>query len=367
MRVTLFAVGSRGDAQPYVALGVGLARAGHRVTIATHATFRGLVVDHGLRFAPLAGDPQAIVAAADVWMATGRTRHMLPAMGDFWRRLRPLLDALLADYWRLGPDNDLLVYSAVAAPVRFVAERLGVPAVAAFLQPLHRTRQFPAIGVPRALRLGAAFNERTHRVAQRLTWLPVGRQIDAWRRETLALPPVPRGGWLAPGAPSAGRPASATVYGFSPLVTPKPPDWGPDVHITGYWVLETDASWRPSAALESFLASGPAPVSIGFGSMTPRSAERLTQIAVEALRRTGQRGVLLGGWGGLGGGSGPCRRRRSPFATCHTNGCFRGWRPSCTTVVPAPRARLFARECRRSSCRCPSTSRTGRSASRRWG
>ena len=33
MRVTITTSGSRGDVQPYVALGVGLARAGHEVTL----------------------------------------------------------------------------------------------------------------------------------------------------------------------------------------------------------------------------------------------------------------------------------------------------------------------------------------------
>ena len=35
MNVMILTLGSRGDVQPYVALGVGLQRAGHRVTLAT--------------------------------------------------------------------------------------------------------------------------------------------------------------------------------------------------------------------------------------------------------------------------------------------------------------------------------------------
>jgi UDP:flavonoid glycosyltransferase YjiC (YdhE family) len=49
-----------------------------------------------------------------------------------------------------------------------------------------------------------------------------------------------------------------------------------------------------------FLAAGLPPVYIGFGSMTARDPRELTNIAVEALRAAGQRGVLLSGWAGLG-------------------------------------------------------------------
>jgi Glycosyltransferase family 28 N-terminal domain len=54
MHVTMLTVGSRGDVQPFVAFGVGLQDAGHRVRICTHPRFRALVEGQGLEFAPLA-------------------------------------------------------------------------------------------------------------------------------------------------------------------------------------------------------------------------------------------------------------------------------------------------------------------------
>jgi UDP:flavonoid glycosyltransferase YjiC (YdhE family) len=51
--------------------------------------------------------------------------------------------------------------------------------------------------------------------------------------------------------------------------------------------------------LLAFLESGPAPVYIGFGSMASSDPRATAIIALEALRATGQRGVLFKGWGGL--------------------------------------------------------------------
>ncbi len=53
MRVLLIAVGSRGDVQPLVALGVGLRGAGHEVTVASTPDFAGLATEHGLGFEAL--------------------------------------------------------------------------------------------------------------------------------------------------------------------------------------------------------------------------------------------------------------------------------------------------------------------------
>jgi UDP:flavonoid glycosyltransferase YjiC (YdhE family) len=303
MRITIITVGSRGDAQPYTALAVGLAARGHGVTLATHEMFRPLVQAAGVGFRPIAGDPAAIVAAADRWMATGRARDMVPGLRYFIRAHGPLSDAMLADYWRVAQGSDVLVYSNVAFPAWSVAERLQIPGVAAGLQPLHRTRAFPFIGIPGDLKLGPGFNEATYTLAGRLLWESQRRHVTKWRTDVLDLPPA---SWRGPfGTAGANAARAATIYGYSSLVVDRPVDWPSTVHVTGYWTLPAARDWRPAAALERFLDGGSPPVYIGFGSMTPRRAERLTAIAVAALARSEQRGVLLSGWGELGSGTLP--------------------------------------------------------------
>jgi UDP:flavonoid glycosyltransferase YjiC (YdhE family) len=69
--------------------------------------------------------------------------------------------------------------------------------------------------------------------------------------------------------------------------------------VTGYWFLEQPASWQPPAALVDFLASGPPPVYVGFGSMSNQNAQEVAQLVVNALSQVEARGILLSGWGGL--------------------------------------------------------------------
>jgi UDP:flavonoid glycosyltransferase YjiC (YdhE family) len=84
-------------------------------------------------------------------------------------------------------------------------------------------------------------------------------------------------------------------------VVPPSVDWGQDVHVTGYWFLPPDADWQPPEDLEAFLAAGPPPVYVGFGSAVTGDAGQLTQVVLAALARTGQRAVLGVGWEALSG------------------------------------------------------------------
>jgi UDP:flavonoid glycosyltransferase YjiC (YdhE family) len=301
--ISIITAGSRGDVQPYLALALGLRRAGYAVRVATHENFRAFVTDHGLEFAPVAGDPQAVLRArgAERWLATGRNRNILAFMREM-RALAPdLVESSLGDYWRAGQGADAIVYSVVGLASLHVAERLGIPAFGAFLQPVTRTREFPSIGLPQQLRLGARFNLATHAVAEQAMWRPFRRRVNAWRAGTLGLAAVGGAGLHA----QMVERAIPTLYGFSPHVVPRPADWRPEVHVTGYWFLDPPAGYAPPAALRDFLAAGPPPVYLGFGSMTPQGASGLTRTMLGALERAGLRGVLLRGWGGLGAGELP--------------------------------------------------------------
>lgn len=60
MHIVIIAPGSRGDVQPYIALGKGLKRAGNVVRLVTHQNFEVLVSSHGLEFWPVEGSVQDI-------------------------------------------------------------------------------------------------------------------------------------------------------------------------------------------------------------------------------------------------------------------------------------------------------------------
>jgi UDP:flavonoid glycosyltransferase YjiC (YdhE family) len=119
--------------------------------------------------------------------------------------------------------------------------------------------------------------------------------LDEWRATSLGLP---QAGWRQDLRRLRRLPH---LLGFSTLVVPRPADWAPWIHLTGYWVLEDGAAYRPPPDLESFLDTGPPPVCIGFSSQVSRGAAALTRMVVDAVTLAGQRAVVVTAFGGLKG------------------------------------------------------------------
>jgi sterol 3beta-glucosyltransferase len=297
----ILTLGTRGDVQPFLALGAGLRARGHEVRLATGRGFAGPAARHGLEYAPLEADFAALVRTPETQAALRSPRAALRA----WRELGPMIRQVLDGTWVAAEGAEAVVYHPKALAGIHIAERLRIPAFAAAVQPiLTPTRAFPSPLLPVA-DLTPAGNRLSHAAVLRLLALPYRRLVDEWRAEALGLPPrLPCAGELT----LLARPVPR-LYGFSPSVVPAPPDWGPESRVTGYWFPDPDpdAGWEPPGALARFLAAGEPPVYVGFGSMAGPDAPRLTAVVAEALARAGQRGVLATGWGGLSAGNSPDR------------------------------------------------------------
>lgn len=295
MRMLISTVGSRGDIQPFVALGSELSRRGHDVTLATHAPFKEMVEAHALSFAPLPGDPMAVLEtdAAQVLLQNGR--GILGFGRRFVGLLRPWFDDLVAAVERLHlRQPDLVVYSPLTFPSWHIAEADGTPTLLASLQPLVRTSEFPAITLG-TRNLRGPVNRLSHQINEQVFWQPLRRAVNDWRTDRLGLAPLP---WDGPFRLLRRR-QEVQIAGFSRLLVPPPSDWPDSINVTGAWHRD---GLRPlSTSARAFLESGPAPIYIGFGSMSDTESERLSGIAIEASRRVGRRLVLASGWAGLSG------------------------------------------------------------------
>ncbi|REE97587.1 glycosyltransferase [Thermomonospora umbrina] len=288
--IVLFALGSRGDIQPCVALGQGLAARGHTVRVIAAARYAALIAAAGLEAAPLSVDPAELLNTDEGQELLAGGRNPVRFLRGFRRLLGPLAEQLLGELLTASRGADLILAPTAGGLGEHLGSSLGVPAAEIHYQPSHPTGHFPHPMVPQARFLGPVGNRLSFQAVDQVAWQLARPFINPWRRRDLGLPSAPL---LGP----ARRPASggrrAALCCFSSAVVPRPADWPANVHLTGYWFVEEPA-YRPSDELTAFLEAGPTPVYVGFGSMVPPDRAKAHTLVREALRRAGVRGVVQG-------------------------------------------------------------------------
>jgi UDP:flavonoid glycosyltransferase YjiC (YdhE family) len=333
MNVVIQIVGSRGDVQPFVALGQVLKnKYGHRIRIATHPTFRNFVTENGLEFFSIGGDPAELMAfmvknpglmpgidslkngdigkrrAGIYEMITGCWRScieagdgtgmeasdsMLDGTASFDSGIsvggNPLLQPFVADAIIANPPSFAHVH---------IAEKLGIPLHLMFTMPWSPTQSFPhpLANIMSSNADSGVTNFISYALVDMLTWQGLGDVINKFREKSLGLEPVSI--MWAPGMSSRLR--IPWTYCWSPALIPKPADWGNFIDISGFYFLNLASNYTPPPELAEFLAAGPPPVYIGFGSIVVDDPNAMTKMIFEAVKKTGQRALVSKGWGGLG-------------------------------------------------------------------
>src|SRR6185503_12281971 len=145
MRIAIIAIGSRGDVQPYLALGLGLIKAGHTVRFVTQQNFEILVKSYGLEFWPVRGSSQDVAGSQEIWE--------LSEKGNFFATLRHIqksaeltINEWMEDGLAACQGIDLLISGTTALIVGVsLAEKRHLPAIRAHVIPAAPTRAFPSI------------------------------------------------------------------------------------------------------------------------------------------------------------------------------------------------------------------------------
>jgi sterol 3beta-glucosyltransferase len=279
MKICILTIGTRGDVQPYIALGLGLKAVGHDVTVATQEEFRALIESYGLKHDALRGD--------FIKVAQSNNGNPLQLMRQYIEMARNTL----ADEWASAREAEVFIYNPAVMGSYDIAEKLGVPTFAAFPAPLYSpTREFPSPFLP-FKNLGP-FNKLSHKLFAKLGPAMYSRPIKEFRRDVLELPAAKSGELLK------GK-SVTKLYAYSEFVVTRPADWDVSSVVTGYWFLDAPGDWRPDPALVDFLQDGPPPIYIGFGSMFMFGGAARTEVVLEALKLSRQRAVLASGQGGI--------------------------------------------------------------------
>jgi len=287
MRIALAVEGSRGDVHPMLGLGDRFRERGHEVVFCAPPDMRAEVEARGMEFRPvgldvregllhnanalLAGGPRALRAAYAWFRAT--TREQLTRLPELTR------------------DVDRIIGAAIQIGGPSAAELHGIP---------YRYVVFSPVLLPSAEHPPMAIATQTlPRWVNRLAWKLfvlsndlVLKDLLNRHRARLGLAPVDDPTRYVVGE----RPVVAVDRELASIPEDCP------VEVEQIDCLHAMEGEPLPAKLEAFLAEGPPPVYIGFGSMPDPSPARSTELVLEAVRAVGCRALISEGWAGLGAG-----------------------------------------------------------------
>ena len=252
---------------------------------------RSFVTSHGLKFHNLEIEIQSFIAQGPVEQIVAKGAIFnIPGLFMTGQRM---VDHATQRAWEMAQGADVLLINMNTTFGIDIAEALDIPVVVAAPQPLNTTSEFPLCAYS-----GPTLGGTLNRVE---LWLHEGAagllqhlaQPAAAARDGPRAALEPR---LLQGLDGSYLP---TLYCYSPIVAPRPERLAGDVgrhRATGG--SRIGPGWEPSAEFRAFLAAGPAPVYIGFGSM-PYGTDRNTQLLREGIALWGGRAVVARGWGGI--------------------------------------------------------------------
>lgn len=278
MKIALATLGSRGDVQPFVALGRAFVRAGHEVVLCAADDFAGFAAEHGLPLRAIGHDFESSM------------REMGTSASGFMRVASRLVEQQLAMLPAALEGMELVVGTGMLVAAPTVAERLGIPyRFVCFFPGLHPSRYWAPPVFPGPPTRSWSNAPLWWLYARSWDWTS-RKQVDAWRAKA-GLGPI---GQLFPRYLS-----EHPVIAADPLLAPLPPDVeGKAQQVGALWLEDTQPL---PEEVEAFLAAGEPPVYIGFGSMWDREPARTTREVVEAVRAAGVRAIISRGWARLGG------------------------------------------------------------------
>lgn len=296
MRIALLTVGTRGDAQPVVALGAELVRRGHQVSVGVPPNLVDFAHCAGSETVSIGSDSRAFMESIE-----GRRLLASGNVDEFMQRIRAVAHEQAAqrnaEMRELCEGAEIIVSGILTEHQALsLAESADVPLVLIHTCPIRATG---AVANPLVTtsELSPSRNRETHDLFDRIWWTGAQADVNVQRAE-LGLAPTDRSttarvqerndieiqaysGSLVPGLDWDG---SRPVVGFM------------DLCAEGYRAL---GEAEVDAGLDAWLGNGPPPVYFGFGSMPVTEPEAMLGIISRVTAALGVRALVSAGWSGI--------------------------------------------------------------------
>lgn len=294
MKIMLVSVGTRGDMEPFLAIGEMLLQKGHQVICAFPEQYGHLVDGTGMAFASLGASYIALLESDAGRAAMGegsgleKFRATLTLARTQTDANKELVRNQYAHIEREAPDR--IVYNSKATvPVIWEAQNPGKSVLISALPYMHYVREHAHVMLNRDL--GPFVNRLTYSLADfgivtttmmSAGWLDIRDHVTRQQVSDVL---------------RTGR----VVYTISPSLFPRPDYWHDNMQVLGYHQRTSVSNWQPDPTLEAWLERHKAERSlfITFGSMTNPAPEVRTRAIVDILQRNQIPAIINTAAGGL--------------------------------------------------------------------
>lgn len=292
-------LGSRGDMEPFLALGEELIDSGHVVAFCMPAQFENLAKEVSPLFYPMTADFLALMDDPEVKKITGQIGSGWSRIGTILKLMRstkPIQQQLIKDQRKADeafkPDRIIhhikCIYPVIAAlrmdrKIRMLSP---VPCM------LHAVDHEPSIGFGKPR--GKRWNRWTYSIAN---YALINQAILGYANPVVkewgikALKRAELKEFLLKKLP--------VEYAISNTLFPQPEYWPEQASITEFRERNKTQHWKPSSALSDFLENYPEPLYIGFGSMINGRPKEIGHIILKVCGELEIPVVINKSWGGI--------------------------------------------------------------------
>lgn len=295
MKIAIFTLGSRGDVQPYVALGVEALKYNHEVVICTCESFKSFIEDNNIEFAKADLDLMALLQTKEGQdIFNNGKKHILKSLKYAKEKVNPSYRKTMDQFYKCAKDADIIIYHPKSFAAQDISLKLNIPCICMSPVPfIYPIEEFPNLVVSSQGNLGKKINK--------LTYIPFKyadasniKEINDFRENVLNLPKRKSGIY----AYDINKRPIPIVYPVSKYLFEDIKTWKNKVYLPGFVFLESNEE-KLDEKIEEFISKGSKPIVISFSSMPLKNPDKFKDILLKALDKSSNKAIILTGISGM--------------------------------------------------------------------
>lgn len=295
MRIAIFTLGSRGDVQPYIALGIEALKHNHEVVICTGESFKSFIEGNNIDFAKADLDLMALLQTKEGQEVFNNGRkHIIKAMKYAKEKVNSAYRKTMEQFYNCAKNADIIIYHPKALGAPDIAYRLNIPCISVSPVPfIYPIEEFPNLVISTKKDLGKKLNKLSYAVTKYAEASNI-KELNDFRENVLNLPKRKSGVYTY----AINNTPIPIVYPVSKYLFEDIKTWDNKVYLPGFVFLENKEE-KLDPKIEKFISKGSKPIVISFSSMPLKNPDKFKETLVKALNKINYRAIVLTGISGM--------------------------------------------------------------------